>query len=554
MATTYYKNTYSLKQWREMLCKRFDKGNPVVLCGSSNTTNGMAGHSFVGDGYDSNGNIHINWGWSGKGDGYYSFYKFGTDKYDFFDDMSFTEFSKDESGDAASKIEQPRYSVCDSHIYDNGGNTVSNNNVEMDADKFDASLYINILIASWEGKIKLALYDKDGKVMLGNVSEAQELTRTNSSYTTANTFRVKADDFADLNDGHYQIVVLLNNTNDDNNWIKADNKNTFWLTKSNGRISLTQTSRFTGHLTQTSELKFDRDTYDLSDIAQISISVANNSQDDFSDMLYAKFRNVDTNEELALQKTGLSFRLFAGDTEVTYKVGMPITPKYGLKSGKYEVTLWQYCNDELVAIENSKPTVITINENPKKQPKLLVKSITLSTDEDIDVKPGDILYADPDMANVSFSLGWDEAEVEPEYFGVSINYLANKDGKDLPFDTMSAINLIYYKSIFDEEKNRDINVAFTSDNDLGSTYKLSVVYNLTSVNGKYAYAKYIGTDKDATFTVNWTDDPTDIRNLNSTCLHVVGRWNAQGIKLSGEEKGLNIVRYSDGSMRKVVVK
>ena len=40
----------------------------MVYCGSSDS----GGHAFVCDGYDGNGLFHINWGWSGLGDGYFA--------------------------------------------------------------------------------------------------------------------------------------------------------------------------------------------------------------------------------------------------------------------------------------------------------------------------------------------------------------------------------------------------------------------------------------------------------------------------------------------------
>ena len=43
-------------------------GRPVLYTG--NTESG--GHAFVCDGYDESGLFHINWGWGGSGDGYFS--------------------------------------------------------------------------------------------------------------------------------------------------------------------------------------------------------------------------------------------------------------------------------------------------------------------------------------------------------------------------------------------------------------------------------------------------------------------------------------------------
>lgn len=43
----------------------------MVYGGISNVDGQLSGHSFVIDGYDENGLVHVNWGWDGIGNGYY---------------------------------------------------------------------------------------------------------------------------------------------------------------------------------------------------------------------------------------------------------------------------------------------------------------------------------------------------------------------------------------------------------------------------------------------------------------------------------------------------
>ena len=71
-----YKNTaqlshrmyYSIDGWEDLVYQELANGRPVQYGGSSDDE----GHSFVCDGYDGNGLFHINWGWGGPGDGYFS--------------------------------------------------------------------------------------------------------------------------------------------------------------------------------------------------------------------------------------------------------------------------------------------------------------------------------------------------------------------------------------------------------------------------------------------------------------------------------------------------
>lgn len=78
-----YEN-YSDTQWGNYIQTELTAGRPIVYCAYDNTTG--AGHAFNVDGYDAtDGTYHINWGWNGRGNGYfvlnafsYSDYTFGT--------------------------------------------------------------------------------------------------------------------------------------------------------------------------------------------------------------------------------------------------------------------------------------------------------------------------------------------------------------------------------------------------------------------------------------------------------------------------------------------
>lgn len=64
-----YRGNYTDAQWNVLLTTELDASRPVMLSG----TDGQGGHAFVIDGYDSLGFYHLNWGWGGYCDGYYTF-------------------------------------------------------------------------------------------------------------------------------------------------------------------------------------------------------------------------------------------------------------------------------------------------------------------------------------------------------------------------------------------------------------------------------------------------------------------------------------------------
>ena len=59
---------YSIDGWEDLIYSELANGRPVVYSGFSED----GGHTFVCDGYDGNGLFHINWGWGGTNDDYFS--------------------------------------------------------------------------------------------------------------------------------------------------------------------------------------------------------------------------------------------------------------------------------------------------------------------------------------------------------------------------------------------------------------------------------------------------------------------------------------------------
>jgi hypothetical protein len=60
---------YSDSAWIAIVERDLNAGRPVIYEGNDTT---QGGHCWVCDGYDVNNNLHMNWGWSGYSDGYYS--------------------------------------------------------------------------------------------------------------------------------------------------------------------------------------------------------------------------------------------------------------------------------------------------------------------------------------------------------------------------------------------------------------------------------------------------------------------------------------------------
>lgn len=62
-----YRSNYDVEEWNSVIRREIDEGRPVFVTGFTE----LGGHAFVFDGYDENGMVHVNWGWSGMSNGYF---------------------------------------------------------------------------------------------------------------------------------------------------------------------------------------------------------------------------------------------------------------------------------------------------------------------------------------------------------------------------------------------------------------------------------------------------------------------------------------------------
>ena len=62
------RENFTKEGWTELILGELSAGRPVYYAG----TGKEGGHAFVFDGYDKDGKIHVNWGWGGTANGYFS--------------------------------------------------------------------------------------------------------------------------------------------------------------------------------------------------------------------------------------------------------------------------------------------------------------------------------------------------------------------------------------------------------------------------------------------------------------------------------------------------
>lgn len=190
-----YRSIYSTKEWMDCVFNELSKGFPLMYGGQSSS----GGHSFVFDGYDANGLVHVNWGWGGSGDGYFDIaslngYTSGQDM------ICIHPLDKEENEIPYSSswglLEPFNVSIVSDKNVKFGTNGIYN----FDAEPFTGSIALGVL----------PLSEGDGTAYkLTSVSDVGYGYGYSSFYSTA--------DFSILADGEY-ILTILTKADTETSW------------------------------------------------------------------------------------------------------------------------------------------------------------------------------------------------------------------------------------------------------------------------------------------------------------------------------------------------
>jgi len=74
---------YTDSEWTELILNELNENRPIVYCAYAQDGLSYAGHAFNVDGYDGDGKYHVNFGWSGDGNGYFALHDFTNSGYTF---------------------------------------------------------------------------------------------------------------------------------------------------------------------------------------------------------------------------------------------------------------------------------------------------------------------------------------------------------------------------------------------------------------------------------------------------------------------------------------
>jgi len=161
-ARELYRYNYDNKEWLAMIKAEIDANRPLIYGGAD--LEGSGGHQFVLDGYDSNNNVHINWGWSGECNGYFPVVYLGDSEVQYvFSDYDSAIFGlvKDQNGTDKTNVEIAL--ECDSSNELYGISLASGTIAKGSTFKINVGFIVNYdYNYAYSGAVKAALVDKDG--------------------------------------------------------------------------------------------------------------------------------------------------------------------------------------------------------------------------------------------------------------------------------------------------------------------------------------------------------------------------------------------------------
>lgn len=557
-AQYYHKNDYTMKQWLSLIKSNLDNGCPLVYCGDTKMLPiiGMFSHCYIVDGYDSNNYLHVNWGWSGNSDGYYSFYKFGTNPASYYsENMNFVKMTPNKTGiiewDAANPL---RMNASASKISVNGKVCEIGETLTSDVDNLNADLDIHLLSLVWN------LYQ--GDIQLGYTTQHEEFTSLvclkevsikadEKGFTQGKVrFHVGSADIKNLADGSYQLTMLSKRTNsgmsvNGSPTVPAinDARYNLMLIKQNGKVSIGFVPKQRAHLTAKSKFLMDKEEYDITDLPKASIKVSNETDIDFLGNPQLIVTN-NTDSTIYFSLLNEPTYLYGGDsTEMIFDI--PISSNAGFLEGVNKVMLGQYLDGKVIPLKDMEPVTIKVNNNKDKIPHLEVEDVELLAGDDL-ITDYDNIMVDYDC-DLKFAVDFKcSVNTMPAYCMIPLELtMKYDDGTNISKDVKRKFESV--------ERSETVDIFGSFDfYDIGKTGIICVQY-IPMFDTKPHYVQYKG--KDMCFKFKVVDTTTGIKDVTSgNKASELMRFDVMGNRINTPAKGLNLIKLSDGTVKKVIVK
>lgn len=567
----FYEQFGSPKQWVDMLKSKLDAGIPLYYDGVSYKGHTYA-HAFVVDGYDSNDYLHVNWGWSGADDGYWTFPDFGHYGYSYY--MSAVSMKPNVSG---VKSDFQYTFGSDLYIVNDGEDVINSQEVNInDVGKLSllGAYYFDSNFRSYTGVVRVVLKDVN-KNIVATLAQNDNVKFTSDGSVIP--LSLKPQMFSQLADGTYKVSVEGREYRDNgtlfDEWLMARSfkQTCIVVTKSGDKLTFSSVKKYNSPMKVTKfDFKLSKENAKMQLNEPVALKYSLKSTDggyNSGEEICLAVENIDSGKTVYLSLDTCSVW---GTNSSDKNAEMVLTSRWGFGPGKqrlYLVSKKEGDNGEDIYEKlpsDVAPCEIEIVDNPDNY------SILQGNDEcglviahknmlgfpwpdaEQPEKKNNVYYISRDdakylCANVVFV----ETDNMDEYFNfLNVYSTLECNGKEIVCgqDDQASHKSTWFRL------NSDAIAAMTSDELLGKVQ--TIRFMIQQVN-TFDYAPLLYADgKPVEVFVCITDDATSIagHTASGKPATVVGRYGLDGRRINGAQRGVNIVKMSDGTVRKVIVK
>lgn len=539
---------YPLTVWIEKLKSELDAGYPVLMTGQK-TPVGYGGHCFIADGYDSNDYLHINWGWNGEANGFYNVTLLtpehkGHNNYSFMKYFTSVRPRKPYSDAVYNPALVMLYDIKHKDfdhsglMAENAGTVLSESN----PGKIKAEGLCFVSAKRYDGLFTLVLLDEEGNevktVCTAEISH-DELDKDGSQEVTLPSLEIPAAVFDDVPEGDYKIVAMGRYNQLPPRKIQVYGyKHHINVNISGGKTTLANIDKKSAafRINTTFDLPEEVPMYST---YSFPVEIAN--EGDF--IGGGQFVVQAVNPSNQYDKRRLSVQDFAlepGDkAEFMINLAFPYLDNGSSFSDgsqwRIEVVVVDYNNNPVELINPVDPTNVRIITDPAYLPQMKLTSLKIREEE------GDYI----DMANIVLDISKNyviecETEIVTQY--------ARPQG---------------FKMYWDIEETGVSGEVEVSPDGTASLEALLMwmvppvgEHWLSISQDDFATGKPVvcSPESVARRKVTIIDSSAGIESVGGDDKQEAARYNMQGMKINGRQSGINIVVYSDGTVRKECVK
>lgn len=326
------RNYYSSSEWLDIIKYELDNGRPVYYGATSD--NGLGGHAFVCDGYDSEGYVHINWGWYGMSNGFFlvnhlnpSDLGAGGGSGGYNRDQEIITGIQPPTGEPAV-FERPLYGM-ELECMDNG------------SDFTIIDVFTNYDVLPFDGEISVVV-TRNGEVLkvLATVPDAHmDGFGMGNDYTLWPSLRdITTNVGGDVADGDCEVrLAFRENASSPWQFMRHENGNPSYVraTAKDGKLTLYDDEVPHPDVTLLNELEADGDVY-AGGSALFTVQLRNNAQDFDLSKVVVRFTSVDNPEKYWEYENEVN--VYNGSTET---VNLLVNLAEDMPEGEYTLSLYQ---------------------------------------------------------------------------------------------------------------------------------------------------------------------------------------------------------------------